>query len=110
MNSSSRRLIIPSLILAAGLLGGTGLAVIAQNAGLWVLTGPLLLALTVIAAYAVHQHSTRPAAEALIWAGAIVFAGILGAIFDPSEVGTILMLTGPLAWVLLISDRRQQRC
>ena len=110
MKESSGSLIVPSLILALGLLGGTALTVLTQDAGAWVLSGPLLFSLAIIIAYAVLRESLRPAAEAMVWAGAILVGAVIGAIFDPTEVGTILLLTGPLAWVLLISDRRQQHC
>jgi len=96
----------PSLIVGAGILVGTFVAVHAGESRAWVLAGPLLLALAVVGADVLgsrlHGESAGVSAAALIVAAAIPLASLIVMSRDSTLVGTLIPMMGAAAWVALL--------
>ncbi len=101
--------ILPSLVLALGILAATGIAVLAPETGWLVLAGPLALAGSVVAA-SVLQHRLLPGSQTSlrvgIALGAIFFvAAVIVALRDPTQVASIIPILGGGAVVVLSPGR-----
>jgi len=94
----------PSLMIAAGIIGSTFIAVRAAGAGGWVLAGPLLLALAVVGAdtWASRRRGgpARPSWAAVILGSAFLLASLI--VGDPGLVRESLPVLGSVAWVTLL--------
>jgi hypothetical protein len=95
----------PSLVVAAGIIVATRVAVLAAEAGWLVMAGPLLLALAVVGADVLYSRlqgkSSGPSRAALLLGGTFLLAGVIVALRDPSLVSTLIPVTGSAAWVTL---------
>jgi hypothetical protein len=104
----------PSLVLGAGILISTLLAVRTAPFGRWVLSGPLFLALTVVGAdlfrSRLQGRSSSPSWAALLLGGAFLSAGAIVALREPRLVTTLLPITGSAAWVTLVLRRPEGGC
>jgi hypothetical protein len=96
----------PSLLVGAGIVVSTFIAVLAAESGWLVLAGPLLLALAVVSADVVDSRrrgkSSRPSWRALFLGGSFLWAGLIVALRDPSLVKTLLPVFGAAAWATLL--------
>ncbi len=103
----------PSLLVGAGIVLSTLIALLAAKSGWWVLTGPLLLALAVVSADVwdsrLRGKSSRPSWAALILGGAFLMAGLIVTLRDPSLVKTLLPIFGALCSVTLLFRSEGQR-
>jgi len=95
----------PSLVVGAGIIVSTLVAVLGTESGWSVLASPLLLALTVVSADVLHSRlkgrSSGPSWAALLLGGAFLLAGmIVGR--DPSLVSTLIPICGSAAWITLL--------
>jgi hypothetical protein len=96
----------PSLLVGAGIVVSTLIAVRAAGSGWWVLAGPLLLALAVVSADLLDSRlrgeSSGPSWAALILGGAFLLAGSIVTHRDPSLVKTLIPVLGTASWVTLL--------
>ena len=96
----------PSLLVAAGIVAATFVAVLAAKSGWLVLAGPLLLALTVVGADVLGSRlrgkSSRPSWTALLLGGSFLLAGVIVALRDPSLVKTLIPVIGVTTWPALM--------
>lgn len=106
----------PSLLVGVGILVSTLVAVLAAESGWMVLAGPLLLALAFVGADMLDSRqraeSAHPSPGALILGGAILLAGLIVTLRDPSLVKTLIPVIGPTVWVTLLlrPDGRRKVC
>jgi hypothetical protein len=100
----------PKLVIGAGLLVSTLVAVLAAESGWWVLTGPLLLAASVVAADVLDSRlrgdSSSPSRGALLWAGMFLVTGIIVTLRDPRLVKTLLPVIGSSTWITILLRSR----
>lgn len=103
----------PSLVVGAGIVISTLVAVRTADAGSLALTGPLLLALAVAGADMLESwsrgNSSGPSAAALFLGGAILLAGSLVTFRDPNLVKTLLPVMGAPAWIILVRRPGQRK-
>lgn len=103
----------PKLVIGAGILASTLVALLAAESGWWVLTGPLLLAATVIAADVLDSRlrgdPSGPTRAALLWAGMFLVTGLIVTLRDPSLVKTLLPVIGPAGWLVIVIRSRGGR-
>jgi hypothetical protein len=96
----------PSLLVGAGIVAATFVAVLAARSGWLVLAGPLLLALTVVGADVLSSwlrgKPSRPSWIALFIGGSFLLAGLIVALRDPSLVKTLIPIIGVTAWPTLL--------
>ncbi|MFZ6658974.1 hypothetical protein [Undibacterium sp. TJN19] len=96
----------PSLLLGAGIVISTLIAVLAEESRWLVLAAPLLLTLAVISADVLESRlrkkSSTPSAAALIFAVAFLLAGVILAFSDPESLKTFMPILGVAAWVTLL--------
>lgn len=101
--------LIPSLVVAAGIMGSVLVAVLAAKSGWLVLTGPLLLAFSVVGADALRSRlrgqPSRPSAAALLLGGSFVLAGVILTPGDPGLVASFIPIIGAGAWGSLFLSR-----
>ena len=94
MNRDSWIALVPSLILAAGILVSTGIAVLTAETGQWALAGPLVMSLVIVGTgvYAARRSaaSVGTIRGALLLAAALLVACALVAWRDPAEVASVL--------------------
>lgn len=106
----------PSLLVGAGTVVSTFIAVLAAESGWLVLSGPLLLALAVVSAdiwdSRVRRESSGPSVAALILGGAILLAGLIVTLRNPSLVKTLIPVIGGTSYVPLLvrSEGRRKAC
>lgn len=106
----------PSLILAAGILLGTFIAVLVRESRGLALTGLLLQALSVVGADVLFSRlrgeSSRPGWTALVLAGALFVSGGIVALRDPRLVIMLLPTQGTMAWLAIFmrSTGRDRAC
>jgi hypothetical protein len=104
----------PSLVVGAGIIVSTLVAVLAAESGWLVLAGPLLLALTVVSADLLQSRlrggSSGPSLAALLLGGAFLLAGVIVAFREPSLVPTLIPICGSAAWVTLLRPQRGKAC
>ena len=100
----------PSLLVGAGIVVASFVAVHATESGAWVLAGPLLLAIAVVSAdmlgSRLHGESLGASAAALIVAAAFLVASLIVMSRDPTQVKTLVPSMGAAAWVALLRPRR----
>jgi hypothetical protein len=105
--------LVPSLIVAAGIIVATLVAVRAGLSGWLVMAGPVLLALSVVGASALDSWlrgaSLAPSWAALILAGSCVLAALLVGSRDPGLVKTLMPILGVSGWIALPSRSESQR-
>jgi hypothetical protein len=105
--------LVPSLLVGAGVVGSTLVAVLAAGSGGLVLAGPLLLALAVVSADVVESRlrgkASGPSWPALLLGGSFLWAGLIVAFRDPNLVKALLPVFGAAAWVTLLLRPRSPR-
>ena len=104
----------PNILLAAGLLVSTAISVWSSDAGWWVLSGPLLLALTLVAADVLAARSRGisrgPSWSAVISGLSLVLACTLIALLEPAQVAMMLPILGGGVAVAVLSPDRRKAC
>jgi len=112
MTRKYSHVLAPSLIVAAGILVATFVAVHAGESMGWVLAGPLLLAFAVVGADALdarlHGQSGGASAAALIVAAAILLASVIVMLREPELVKTLVTTLGATGWVALLRPQQQR--
>ncbi len=108
MNKSSSPIIFSSLILAGGILAGTALSAALAGSGWWVLAGPLLLAVSLVAAYAVAQDVLVESRKyaVLILGGSFLVAASIVALQDPAQVASLVPIMGSCGVFVLLPGER----
>lgn len=94
----------PALLLAAGILVATAIAVSVRNQPAWALAGPLLLGGAILAArWLANRLSSRSDSyvPAMIMGAAMVAAGAMVAIVDPKLVPMLMPVLGASALPVL---------
>jgi hypothetical protein len=95
-----------SLLVAVGILVSTFVASRAAGSGWLVLTGPFLLALTIVGADALNARlrgeSSGPSWAALLMAGSCLLAGLIVTLRDPAVVKTLMPIIGMAAYVTVL--------
>ena len=98
--------LVPSIILALGMLASSGVAVITSASGWLVMAGPLVMALAMAGAglvdYRLSGAYPGTLRVALILGAAILLAGAIVAGRDPGRVATLLPILGSSASIPLI--------
>lgn len=106
----------PSLLVAVGILASTFVAVRMADSGWWVLSAPLLLALTVVAADVMSSRlrgkSSGPSVVSLLLGGTFLLSGAIVALRDPSLVKLLIPTVGVIAWtpLVLLQGNRRKAC
>ena len=105
----------PSLLVGAGIILSTLLAVLAAESRWLVMAAPLLLAVTVVGAERLNSRlqgeSWGSFWAALLLGGAILFAGLIVALRDPGLVKTLIPTLGAGTWVpILWRPGRSKSC
>ncbi len=99
----------PSLIVGAGIIVSTLVAVLAMESKWLVLAAPLCLALTVVGADVLRSRlqgeSAGPSPAALLMGGAFLLAGAMVALSEPSLVAAFIPILGSAASVTLLRPR-----
>ncbi len=94
----------PSLLIAAGILVSTYIAGLTEKSGWLVLTAPLLLSLTILAADVLSSRlrgkPSRPSLVALLFAASFLLASLI-VIHNPAMVKMLIPLNGAAGWVSL---------
>lgn len=107
--------LVPSIILALGILVSTGVATITSASGWLALAGPLVLALAMAGAGMVDYRLNGSAPDklrgALLLGAIFLLAGAILALRDPSRVAVLLPILGGAAVVPLVAstDRRDSK-
>ncbi len=108
--------LVPSLIVALGVVAATYVASLSAESGWLVMMGPLALALAVVSADLLAARlrgaSLVPSPAALILSGTSVVASAIVAFRDPSDVATLIPIVGAGSWVtlLMLPDNRRKAC
>ena len=107
------RVLIPSLLMATGVLGGALVSVLTSASGLLTMLGPLVMASTLVIASRIaasqdpaQQEGLRPA---LILAVSILLASAMVAMSDPSQVAILMPFFGAGGLILAPRNCRRQR-
>lgn len=106
----------PSLLVAIGILASTFVAVRTADSGWWVLSAPLLLALTVVGADVMGSRlrglSSGPSWVSLLLGATFLLSGAIMALRDPSLVKLFIPIVGSSAWtsLLLLPGNRRKAC
>jgi hypothetical protein len=99
----------PSLVVALGIILASLAAVLTTESGWWVMTGPLLLSLSVVGADLLHARlageSSAPSPAALLLGGSFLLASAIVAISDPFLVALLIPVIGSTGWVTLFLRR-----
>ena len=106
--------LVPSLILALGMLASSGIAVITSASGWLVMTGPLVMVLAMAGAslvdYRLSGAYPGTLRVTLILGAVILLAGAIVAGRDPGRVATLLPILGASATLpLIINAARRTR-
>jgi hypothetical protein len=104
-----RRQLTGALVLAAGILGGTALAVATRDRGWWVLSGPIALALSFVVVAWSRPGRRASAPAAWILAAAAIGSAVLVAAKDPEIVALLLPIVGAGGFVLLDTSWASRR-
>lgn len=103
----------PSLVVAAGIIVATLVAVLAAESGWLVMAGPLLLGLAVVSADVLGSRlkgePSGPSWAALLLGGTFLLAGVIVALREPGLVKTLIPTIGSSAWVILFLSRPDGR-
>jgi hypothetical protein len=92
--------LVPYLLLAAGILGATGISLLSSRSLAWALAGPLLLAATVVVSRVVENRllsRSDSTVSAFILAATVLVAGAVVAVSDPASVSKLLPILGACA-------------
>lgn len=106
----------PSLLVGAGIIVSTLIAVLTAESGWWVLAGPLLLASTFVGTDILDSRLkgelAGPSWAALLSGSTLLLAGLIVALRDPSLVKTLIPVLGPSVWIanLLRSGGKRRTC
>lgn len=106
----------PSVIVGAGIILSTLVAVLAGESRWLVLGAPLLLAIVVVGADVLDSRlrgeSSGPSPAALILGGSFLLAGLIVTLGDPSLVKALIPVIGAAGWVTLLlrSESRRKTC
>ena len=96
----------PGLLVGTGIIASTFIAALTADSGWWVLLGPLLLALAIVAADLLDSRLrgtlSGPSGSALMMGGAMLLAGVIVAFRDPDLVRTLIPAVAAPAWVTLV--------
>jgi Na+-translocating ferredoxin:NAD+ oxidoreductase RnfD subunit len=97
----------PALLVAFGILAGTLAAKFTAGFGWWVITGPVLLAVSVVCAD-LFQARLRgkpliPSLAALMIAAAFLAAGVILALYNPESMPLIIPVIGAACSVAIRS-------
>jgi hypothetical protein len=102
------RSLVPSLLLAAGILGATAVSLWSATSLAWALAGPLALAVVVIAAKAVSNRLLSRAdsyVPAMIMAGGVFASGAMVAFGDPASMPMFMPILGACTAMVLTPRR-----
>lgn len=103
--TSRNMILIASVIVAAGILGGTLLSVAMASSGLWILSGPAAMAAAVIAAaYVLDPIRSGSVVAGYVLAAAVLAAGGLLASSDPSSLLSMMPIIGAAGGGVLVVD------
>lgn len=95
----------PSLLAGAGIIVATLMAMLTAESGWWILAAPLLLAMAFVGAemlgFRLKGMPPRPSMSALVYGGAILMAGGIVTLRDPSLVKVLIPVIGPGFWIAL---------
>lgn len=107
------RALLPSLFLAASVIVATLVAVLTADSQWAIVSGPLLLALAVLAADLWQARRLgaplRPSWGALIVAGAVVLAGLIIGVDAPKRVQELMPILGVVTVVAIDGRMRRRR-
>jgi hypothetical protein len=96
----------PSLLVAAGILAATLVAVLAAQSRWGVSGGLMLLALAVVSADVMDSRlrgtAPGPSWAARILVGSFLTAGLMVDLHDPGLVSTLIPTIGVASWVVLL--------
>ena len=96
----------PSVLVGAGIIVSTFIAVQTTESTWWVMAGPLVLAGTFVGADVMDSRlrgeSSAPTWGALLLGVVFVLAGVIVALRDPSLVKTLVAVIGPATWVTVL--------
>ncbi len=105
--------IVPNLLVAAGMLLSTWIAVLTAESNWMGRAGPLVFAVTVLGADVLSSRlsgkPSGPSWAALLLASSFLLAGLIVTLRDPSLVKTLIPILGAGAWVTLLL-RPEGRC
>ena len=103
----------PSLLVAAGIIAATLIAVWTAESGWLVLAGPLFLALAAVGAdmwtSRLRGRAAGPSWAALLLGASFLLASWIVALRDPSLVKMLIPVVGAGGWVTLLG-RPEGRC
>ena len=113
------RELVPSILLALGILASTAVAAWVSVQGWMIIAGPVVLVLAIIAAVVVDSRlpGTPPGSwrSTLIMCAVVLLASLLVLLRDPGRMASLLPLVGAVAAMPLVSsaarrdrDRRRQ--
>lgn len=98
-------LLSTSLVLAGGILAGTAASAAAVEAGWWILSGPVILAVSIIAAtYLLRDRRSGSVYGGMVLSGAVLAAGAILGASDPSSLLTMMPIFGAAAAGVLVVD------
>lgn len=100
----------PHLLLGAGIIAASIVALLTEQYGWWVLSAPIVLAFTMMTADMVDARargeSSGPSVEAMILGGTFVLAGAIVAFGDPSLVKMLIPTVGAGSAAVLLQRPR----
>jgi len=103
--------VVPGLVIGAGILVASFVAKATEHS--FVMAGPLLLALSVLAADLLNARllglPRRPGAAALIMGGSIMLMGLMLTLSDAHTVLTMLPVVGAVSWIALLRETPRAR-
>lgn len=105
--------VVPGLVIGVGILVASFVAKATEHSPAFVMTGPLLLALSVLAADLLNARllglPRRPGAAALMMAGSVVLMGLLLTLSDAHTTLSMLPVVGAVSWIALWRETPQSR-
>jgi hypothetical protein len=103
----------PSLLIAAGILTSTYVAVHTAKSEWLVLAAPLLLSSAILGAdmwnSRLRGELSGPSPAALLFVGAFLLACVSVTISDPAIVKTLIPILGAASWVTLPRPKNQRK-
>lgn len=103
--------VLPGLVIGVGILVASFVAKATEHS--FLLAGPLLLALSVLAADSLNARllglPRRPGAAALIMGGSIALTGLLLMVSDAHLMLSMLPVVGAVSWIALRRETPQTR-
>ena len=102
--------LLPSIILALGILGATALSVSTKQSSWLVLIGPLMLAGAIVAAHMtevrLYSNPRTSMGVTLMIAAAFITVSVIVALRDPTRVPIIIPILGSAAAVMLVNPSK----